>query len=68
MTPFENFKNNIKAINLILELDNESEKNYNELKNLFTGFGDQPYFSLTIDDIRSERFDTKETKIFKSSE
>ena len=63
MNHFQKFKNNIEAIRLILQINEEQSINdYYKLKELYTGFGDLPYFTLKIDEILSEKFDTKETK------
>lgn len=61
LSDFQRFKNNIEALKLIA-LNSEKDLKYSELSNLFTGFGNFPYFTMPINDILSEKFDSKTTK------
>ncbi|PWN59559.1 DEAD/DEAH box helicase family protein [Chryseobacterium oncorhynchi] len=61
LSDFQRFRNNLAALKLIA-LSPEKELNYTELSNLFTGFGNFPYFTMPIEDILSEKFDSKSTK------
>ncbi|PWN62427.1 hypothetical protein C1631_022955 [Chryseobacterium phosphatilyticum] len=61
ISDFQRFKNNIEALKLIA-LKSEGDLNYNELSNLFSGFGNFPYFTMPINDILSEKFDSNSTK------
>lgn len=61
ISELQRFKNNIKAIKLILDIK-ASETNYSELSKLYSGAGNFPYFSFRVMDIKSGVFENKSNK------